>query len=142
MAEIDYNSIFDGVSIALHRFYPTARVHGGMVKQDLHPGDFIVVPITTSHTAMLGTRMQRSVTFDVIYFPSRSDVREECLDKSHELPDILGTISTSNGDAIHSIGMECTIGDDVLHCTVSYPHFAYTPILGEIMETIQITRKE
>lgn len=138
MAELSYNGIFDGVTLALHRAFPTVQIHGRTVKQDLHPGDFNVLPITPQHSGQMGIRASRSITFDVIYYPTENGGREECLDKANLLPQVLGTITTPLGDKVHGTGFETTIEDDVLHCIVRYPHFVYTPAAGDAMETIKM----
>lgn len=138
MAELSYNGIFDGVTLALHRAFPTVQIHGRTVKQDLHPGDFNVLPITPQHSGQMGIRASRSITFDVIYYPTEKGGREECLDKANLLPQVLGTITTPLGDKVHGTGFETTIEDDVLHCIVRYPHFVYTPADGDAMETIKM----
>lgn len=138
MAEISYNSIFDGVTLALHRAFPSVQIHGRTVKQDLHPGDFNVLPITPQHSGQMGSRAKRSLTFDVIYYPTEGGGREECLEKAHALPQVIGTITTPEGDKVHGTGFECNIEDDVLHCIVSYPHFVYTPADGDAMETLKL----
>ena len=35
MAEINFNQVYDGVTLALHRAFPNAHIHGGTIKQDL-----------------------------------------------------------------------------------------------------------
>lgn len=138
MAEISYNQIFDGVSLSLHRAFPApTRVHGRTVKQDLRPGDFNVLPITTGHSSQMGTRAKRDITFDVIYYPTDAGGREECLGVADKLPGVLGTITTPNGDKVHCLSFEPNITDDVLHCIVDYPHFVYTPVEGDEMETLK-----
>ena len=138
MAELSYNGIFDGVTLALHRAFPAVPIHGRTVKQDLHPGDFNVLPITPQHSGQMGIRASRSITFDVIYYPTENGGREECLDKANLLPQVLGTITTPLGDKVHGTGFETTIEDNVLHCIVRYPHFVYTPADGDAMETIRM----
>ena len=39
MAEINFNQVYDGVTLALHRAFPKAHIHGGVIKQDLKDGD-------------------------------------------------------------------------------------------------------
>lgn len=138
MAELDYNQIYDGVSLALHRAFPAVQVHGGTVKQDLQPGDFNVLPITTSENAQISTRAQRSIVFDVIYYPPDTGSREDCLDMQHRLPGVIGTITTPNGDKVHCLKFEGNITDDTLHCVVSYPHFVYTIPDSDVMETLTL----
>ena len=83
MAEISYNSIFDGITLALHRAFPAVHIHGRTIKQDLHPGDFNVLPITSQHSGQMGSRANRSITFDVIYYATDNGGREESLTQSH-----------------------------------------------------------
>ena len=50
MSEISFNSIQDGVSLALHTAFPApAEIHGGNVKQGLKAGDFNVVMPGAGH---------------------------------------------------------------------------------------------
>ena len=138
MAEIDFNQLYDGVTLALHRFFRSARIHGGKVKQDLQDGDFNVLPITASHTEQMGVRTQRKPMFDVIYYAGRAGGRTECLQIADQLPKVLRTIQTPNGDKVHCLSFETTIEDDVLHCLVGYPHFVYEPISTDPMETLTL----
>lgn len=123
MAEIDYNLIFDAITLALHRAFPEARIHGGEIKQDLRDGDYNVLPISASHIARMGNRAQRKVLFDVTYYASEEGRRAECLEKAHSLSSVLGTVETSGGDKLHCLSFEHTVEDNVLHCIVGYPHF-------------------
>ncbi len=125
MAEINFNQIYDGVTLALHRFYPKARIHGGEVKQDLCDGDFNVLPLTATHTEQMGKRLKRKPVFDVIYYAGKVGGRAECLQVANSLPQILNTIQTPDGDKVHCLSFETNIEDDVLHCLVGYPHFVY-----------------
>ena len=43
MSNINFNSIYDGVTLALHAAFPKYKVHGGDVRQGLSTGDFNVV---------------------------------------------------------------------------------------------------
>lgn len=138
MAEIDFNQIYDGVTLALHRFYPRAKIHGGEVKQDLHDGDFNVLPLTTSHTEQMGSRAKRKPVFDVIYYASRAGGRTECLQIANNLPQVLRIIQTPNGDKVHCLSFETTIEEDVLHCLVGYPHFVYEPDQADPMDHLKI----
>lgn len=138
MAELSYNSIFDGVTLALRRAFPAVRIHGRTVKQDLHPGDFNVLPVIAQHSSQLGTRASRSVTFDIIYYATEQGGREECLEKAALLPDAVGLIVTPQGDRVHGVGFDTTIEDDVLHCIVRYSHFVYRPSVEESAEEIKM----
>lgn len=138
MAEINYNQIFDGVSLALHRAFPAVHVHGRTVKQDLKPGDFNVLPLSSIETAQIGPRAKRNITFDVIYCPPEKGGNEACLDMQSKLPGIIGTITTPNGDKVHCLQFDGNITNEVLHCIVSYPHFVYVINKDEPMETLKL----
>jgi len=138
VAEINFMAIFDGVTLALHSAFPAANIHGGAVGQDLHPGDFCVVPVAPRHTAAMGKRAKQSIVFDVIYYPTETGGRAECLGIAHTLAGILETITTPNGDKAHCYKQESTIEDDVLHCSVSYTYFAYTASENTPMETLSL----
>ena len=57
MSEISFNSIFDGVSLAVHAAFPApVQVHGGEVKQGLKPGDFNVTMPTSWAWLAVGDR--------------------------------------------------------------------------------------
>lgn len=138
MAEIDFNQVYDGVTLALHCAFPKARIHDGEVKQGLSDGDFNVLPITASHAERMGARAWRKSTFDVIYYASRTGGRCECLRIADQIPQAIRTIQTPNGDKVHCLSFETSIEDDVLHCLVSYPHFVYGPDTTGPMESLKI----
>lgn len=138
MAEIDYKQVFDGVTLALHNAFPKAHIHGGIVKQNLHNGDFNVLPIAANHAEQMGVRAQRKCAFDVIYYQSDNGGREESLKVAHRLAYALRTIQTPNCDKVHCLSFETTIDDDVLHCLVGYPHFVYAADSADSMEKIEL----
>lgn len=138
MAEINFNQIYDGITLALHHAYPTSCIHGGTVKQDLQDGDIAVLPITTNHTEQMGARAKQKPVFDVIYYPSRAGGRAESLQIAQQLAYILRTVKTPNGDNVHCLSFDTTIEDDALHCTVGYPYFVRTQTVSESMDNLKI----
>lgn len=138
MAEINFNQVYDGVTLALHRAFPTSHIHGGNIKQDLKNGDFNVLPITANHTEQMGIRAKHKTVFDVIYYPSTDGGRIESLSVAHRLAYILRTIQTPNGDKVHCLSFDTTIDADVLHCLVGYPYFIYVPGNEDPMENLKI----
>lgn len=142
MAEINFNSVYDGITLALHRAFPSVQIHGRTVDQDLHPGDFNVLPVTATHSGQMGTRAQRGPVFDVIYYPIKPGSREEYLEKASVLPGIIGTITTPQGDKIHGTGFEFNFeNEDAMHCIVRYPYFVYSPADPDPMETLNIIQE-
>ncbi len=137
MAEISYSGIYDGVTLALHKAFPQCKIHGGKtVEQGLSAGSFNVLPISTNHSKQLGNRSSRGVMFDVIYYTDGT--RENGLAMAENLPQVLELITTPQGDKIRCDAVNCELVDEVLHCTVSYPHFTYTPTEKTPMETLTI----
>lgn len=139
MAEINFNSIRDGVSLALHAAFPTCKVHGGNVKQGLKPGDFNVVMPSAGHTKEVGQRYRRTPVVDVIYYPTAGAA--DCYEKAHQLTTLLGSITTPEGDIIHATSCEWQVDNDVLHVLLRYDHFARVPVEQVLMETLTITQE-
>lgn len=138
MAEINFNSIFDGVSLALHANFPACKVHGGNVKQGLSPGDFNVVMPSAGHTKEVGQRYRRKPVVDVIYY-GRSEA--DCYDIAGRLTVLLGSITTPEGDIIHTTSCECTVGNGVLHVLLSYDHHILIVQEYVTMETLHIEQE-
>ncbi len=134
--ELDYNQIFDGVTLALHAAFPTKQIFGGSVQQGVEPGDINVIPVNTEETAQIGKRAARTITFDVIFYPPDENRTEACLEMQHKLPRVLGLITTPNGDKLHCLRFTCS-EQDAMHFIVSYPHFVYEATAGDMMEQLQ-----
>lgn len=135
MSEISFNSIRDGVSLALHAAFPSpAQIHGGGVKQGLHPGDFNVVMPGAGHSQELGQRYKRTPIVDVIYYPRKDN--SECYDIADQLTNLLESITTPEGDVVHAASCTWSVTDGVLHMLLAYDHFVYRPreeiMMGEL----------
>jgi len=143
MSEISYNSVFDGISLALHNAYPDREVHASEVTQGLHRGDFAVAVVGGGHTKEVGKRFLRSPIFDVIYFPMAEGVMRssECLEIASFVTLLLGSITTPEGDVIHGQVKDWTITDGVLHIPVQYNHHIYLTDDVENMETLTILQE-
>lgn len=139
MAEIDFNQVYNGVTLALHRFFPKSRIHGEDVKQGLKEGDFIVIPIRANSKAEIGSRNQQKAVFDIVYFPTTIGGRTECLMRAGELTEILRTVETPNKDMVHCLSFDFEIEDNTLHCSVEYPFFVFEAREQSKMENISIT---
>lgn len=140
MSEISFNSIFDGVSLALHAAFPgPVQVHSDEVKQGLHPGDFNVIMPGATHAQEVGHRYRRSPTLDVIYYPKRG--RAECYAVADRLTAVLESITTPEGDVVHATNCEWNVTDGVLHVLVTYDHFVRVPQEQVMMETLKIEQE-
>lgn len=136
MSNLDFSSIYDGVSLALHRAIPTAQVHGGDVQQGLKPGDLNVIMPSAGHTRQVGSRYLRTPTLGVIYYPKEG--MAECYRTADVLVRALEDITTPEGDVIHCTSCEWSVEDGVLHILVSYDHYIYTPKDEDFMETLEL----
>lgn len=96
MSEISFNSIRDGVTLALHAAFPApAEIHGGNVKQGLKAGDFNVVMPGAGHRLEVGRWYKRTPTVDVIYYPRKDSA--ECYAVADKLTAVLESITTLEG---------------------------------------------
>lgn len=140
MSEISFNSIFDGVSLAVHAAFPApVQVHGGEVEQGLKAGDFNVTMPAASHAQEVGPRYRRSPTLDVIYYPKRDNA--ECYAVADRLTAVLGSITTSEGDVVHTTSCEWNVTGGVLHFLITYDHFVCIPPEQIMMETLKIEQE-
>lgn len=139
MSEINFNSIYDGVSLALHTAFPTATIHGGEVKQGLKAGDFNVLMPGASQTKEVGARYKRAPIIDVIYYPVKGTA--ECLDIAQQLSMLLSSIKTPQGDIVHATANEWKVDGCVLHVLLRFDHMVYVPQTPEYMETLKIEQK-
>ena len=142
MSEISINSIYDGVSLALHAAFPDRQVHGRNVTQGLKPGDLNVVLPGGGHSKQVGPRWRRTPLVDVIYYPTDlKKAPEECNRMAQDLSLVLGDITTPEGDTIHATGIDWQVADGVLHVTATYDHFVRIVPELDMMETLRIEQE-
>lgn len=139
MSEISFNSILDGVSLALHAAFPSAQIHGGNVKQGLKAGDFNVVIPGAGHKQEVGRRYKRTPTVDVIYYPQKDNA--ECCGIADQLTAVLESITTPEGDVVHAANCTWSVADGVLHMLLAYDHFVYRPCEEVIMGELKIYQR-
>lgn len=123
MAEISYNSILDGVSLALKAAVPEADIYAGDVVQGLDTGDFNVVMRSAGEQRGLGRRRLRTPEVEVIYYPEQG--MEECCAMAQRLSAALEDIVTPEGDALHCSSCTWTVEDQVLRLRAGYRHFVF-----------------
>lgn len=139
MSEINFNSIYDGVSLALHAAFPDSKVHGGYTAQGVNPGDFNVVMPGAGQSKEVGNRYRRTPLVDVIYYPAGGVV--DCYDKAHRIVQALWDITTPEGDIIHARSCEWEVTEDVLHVVFQYDHFVHVLQERDLMETLKIEQE-
>lgn len=103
MSNINFNSIYDGVTLALHAAFPKCKVHGGDVRQGLSTGDFNVVMPGANHTKEVGHRYRRTPSLDVLYYPKARPCAAECYDVAHQLMRGLSAPAAENRNGQNSI---------------------------------------
>lgn len=140
MSEISFNSIRDGVTLALHAAFPApAQIHGGDVKQGIQAGDFNVVMSGAGHRQEVGRRYKRTPTVDVIYYPHEDN--SECYDVADQLTAVLESITTPEGAVVHAASCEWTVEDGVLHMLLAYDHFVYRSHEEVMMGELKIDQR-
>lgn len=139
MSEINFNSIYDGVSLALHAAFPDAQIHGGNVAQGIKPGDFNVVVPILNHSDEVGHRFKRTPVVNVIYYMNGGN-NADALSVVHKLTEVLRSITTPQGDVVHASSYEISIDDTegVAILLLKYPHFGRYPQTLENMETLKV----
>ena len=140
MSEISFNSIRDGVTLALHAAFPApAEIHGGNVKQGLKAGDFNVVMPGAGHRLEVGRWYKRTPTVDVIYYPRKDSA--ECYAVADKLTAVLESITTLEGVVVHATSCTWSVTDGVLHVLAAYDHHVYKPREEIMMETLKIDQR-
>lgn len=140
MSEISFNSIRDGVTLALHAAFPApVQIHGGGVRQGLRSGDFNVIMPSAGHSQEVGRRYKRTPLVDVIYYPRKDSA--ECYDVADKLTAVLESITTPEGDVIHATSCTGKVTDGVLHVLVAYDHFVYRPREDVMMGELKIDQR-
>lgn len=139
MSEIDFNSVYDGVTLALRAAFPDSNIYGGSTDQNVDPGDLNVIMPSAGHIREVGTRHRRTPILDVIYYSSGDP--SECYDMAHKLAVVLQSITTPEGDTLNCTSCDWTVDDDVLHVQVGYDHFIYTPTDPDYMGALQIEQE-
>ena len=140
MAEINTNTILDGITLALRNAYPGSMITSNEVKQGLNVPAFIVRMVSFQTEVRPMQRYRNFPRFDIIYFPKNA--REECYGVSDRLCSVLEVITLPTGDKIRGVDMSSEIDDDVLHFFVSYNHNVYKPVDTVAMEEFKIKQGE
>lgn len=138
MAEISTNLILDGITIALRKAYPDARIESNAVKQGLRPPAFLVFLVSAGKITHPNSRWWCTPRFEIVYFPQKTC--EECYSLADSLCEILEVISLPNGDKVRGTDMDFSVTDNVLHFFVSYPYFVYCKKEETPMEDLKITQ--
>lgn len=126
MAELTFNQVLSGITLALSKAFPSAQVFDRTTPQQVSPGDFNVIPVSIKKLEQLQRRQKLSATFDIIYYPMEDDATEDSLRIGTDLPLILETIATPDGDKIHCIrDLDINFVDGVLHCIAVYQFFVF-----------------
>ena len=125
MAEISTKLILDGVTLGLHKAFPSSNIHIETIKQGLEDGDILVKLVSMGERADIGKRLNRFPGFDIAYFGADN---EDNINATDVLLDTLRIITLPTGDIIRGVNITANCVDEVLHCTVSYDHRAYKPV--------------
>ena len=120
--ELTFAQVRDGIIMSLHKAYPTAAIFSDTAPQDVVDGSFNVVLVDVREREKLGDYRTHRATFDVIYYADHSNVTDDMLRVSTDLPLILETITTPSGAKVHPDGdvAPAPQDDDTLHCVVTY----------------------
>ena len=128
------SDIVNGISIKLNSVFGDGyEIYTENVEQGLQEPCFFIKSLPTVNKPLLGTRKQRTYSFDIAYFPTEGN--EEMMKVSEQLLDELEYITLLNGDVLRGINLETEIVDDVLHASVNYVVFLNDYTKDESMES-------
>lgn len=134
------NNLIDGISIKLNQvFGDGVDIYSETVKQGLKEPCFFITVLNPSQSKMIKGRYFRQHPFDVHYFPTESDKKNEEMQRvASDLLDGLEYITLTNGDLVHGTNMNYEIVDGVLHFFVQYNMFVKKIEVVDDMETLTI----
>lgn len=136
MAEISTKLILDGITLGLHKTFPSAQIHIETIEQGLEDGDILVKLVSMGENTDIGKRLNRFPSFDVAYFGASN---EDNINATDLLLDTLRGITLPTGDMIRGVNITVNTVDEVLHCTVSYDYRAHKPEpLQEKMTALEV----
>ena len=122
-SELTFSQVRDGIIMSLHKAYPTAAVFSDTAPQDVTDGSFNVILVSVREREKLSDYRLNSATFDVVYYADHSNVTDDMLRVSTDLPLLLETITTPSGAKAHPEELTITPqDDDTLHCLVTYTY--------------------
>ena len=128
------SDIVNGISIKLNSVFGDGyEIYTENVEQGLQEPCFFIKSLPVVNKPLLGTRKQRTYSFDIAYFPTEGN--EEMMKVSEQLLDELEYITLLNGDVLRGINLETEIVDDVLHASVNYVVFLNDYTKDESMES-------
>lgn len=132
------NNLIDGISIKLNQVFGDGMdIHSETVKQGLKEPCFFIAVLNPSQAKMIKGRYFRQHPFDVHYFPSKSDKKNEEMQRvASDLLDGLEYITLENGDLVRGTSMNYEVVDGVLHFFVQYNMFVKKIEVVDDMETL------
>jgi hypothetical protein len=122
------NSIIDAISMSVDAEFNTTpgtyQIYTESIEQGLEEPCFSIMCLNPTSELYLGKKYFRTNQFNIQYFPSTDEPRNECNDVLEKLYDCLETI-TVMGDLTRGSKMNGEIVDGVLNFFVNYDMFVY-----------------
>ena len=127
------NDIVDGVVATLRDAFPGHEIYTEQVTQGLKPPCFSICPVELANVPFLGTRALWTALFNINYYPSGDEPKQECLGVGNALTLALEYI-TVGGDVVRGTNMTFRIVDGVLVFTLNYNVFVRRLIEASTMD--------
>ena len=137
MAAIDYNAVFDAVSLKLRELYPTSAIYDSPVEQNLDNGDIVILPITPDDKEEMSKRHRQSLTVDITVFFNADESVAVCLTAAHKLLSELKLVETTGGDRLHGKVIDSNVEDNIVHIVMKYCYAAFYDTDREVMTQIE-----
>lgn len=131
-------NLTDSISEALfQKFGSKYDIYTDIVDQGLTEPCFLIRCLNPTKNRHLGLRYKRTNLFSIQYFPSGTDVIEECTSVLEGLFDCLEDV-TLHGKPVHGTDLHGEITDGILTFTVNYDGFVLKTEDPVIMEDLEI----
>lgn len=127
--------VIDAISTTLYDEYGLT-IYVNEVKQGLRTPCFLISIIQPSVTAVLPPRQLVSAPMVVQYVPDGHKTKKELVTLGFELSQILGYVTTPDGDVLRGKNMSYEISDDILNFYIDYDFYIKSVIEEDAMERL------
>lgn len=137
------NSIISAISNAIYdTFGDGYEIYKESVEQGLNEPCFLISNVSRKNNQFLSCRYKEANLFTVQYFPSTTNIRQECNDVAERLENCLELIQC-DGNLVRGTNINSQIVDDILNFSVNYDYFTIKASdNADMMEDISITQHE
>lgn len=142
------SKIIDGIAIQLNNIFGDGcTIYTEDVKQSLKEPCFLITHISSQSSELLSDRYRRENTFDILYFPKRSNDHAEMECIAELMYAGMNHITLTDGTIRNGTGMRHETVDGLLHFFVNYNTItkrreAKSEVMGELISNITLKKED